>query len=251
MQALYTKLRPYIYIALIVLVSTFFLWLPFFLRVNQWISLPIPENNFRYIFRHFDGLLYLIAAKTFYSAAALGKVVLDIPLETRYYAAHLPLYPITLILLAPFVGFLKALVVSTVGFTILLGWLFYYLVTHFKLTKHPLLLTTVLMFLPRFVVVRAVGAPESMFLFFILLSLLTFEKKHYFWAGLAGGLAAMTKSPGLLLAPAFFLVIAERFYKTRKFDFSTAWLVLIPGGFLVVCLIYLVQYSPYTSIFCI
>lgn len=249
MHPLYTKLRPYLYITLIVLGSTLLLWLPFLLRASRWITIPIEDSNFRYIFRHYDGLLYLIAAKTFYSAHALGKIVLDTPISVQYYAAHLPLYPITLILLAPFVGFLKALVVSTVGFTLFLGYLFYYGITQFRLTKHPLILTTILMFLPRFAVVRSIGAPESMFLFFILLCLFSFEKKHYAIAGIAGALATMTKSPGLLLFPALVLVLIERYIKTRKIDYSSFWILLVPCGFLAVCIIYAVQYGDFFAYF--
>ncbi len=249
MQALYTKARPYFAIFFIIIVSTVILWLPFYSRVSTWIALPIEQNNFRYIFRHFDGLLYVIAAKTFYNAEELGKIVLDVSLDPRYYAAHLPLYPMTLIALAPFVGYLKALVVSTVGFTIAVSVLFYFVLRKFNLTKHPLALTTIFLFLPRFLVVRAVGAPESMFLFFILLSLFAFEKKYYLLAGIAGALAAMTKSPGILLFPALFMALLERFSKTKKFELPSLWIFLIPCGFLAVCLIYAVQYGNFFAYF--
>ena len=54
------------------------------------------------------------------------------------------------------------------------------------------------------------GAPESLFLFLVLASLLFFERKQYVLAGLFGGLSVMTKTPGILLFPAYLFVFLEQ-----------------------------------------
>ncbi len=71
----------------------------------------------------------------------------------------------------------------------------------------------------------------------------------YFWAGLAGALATMTKSPGLLLLPALIATLGERYLKMRKVEYRSLWLLLIPCGFLAVCLIYYVQYGNFFAYF--
>ncbi|PIP64483.1 hypothetical protein COW96_02250, partial [Candidatus Roizmanbacteria bacterium CG22_combo_CG10-13_8_21_14_all_33_16] len=57
---------PYFTLTMIVLVSTLILWLPFILRFSHWLGLSISESNFLYIYKHYDGPLYIIPAKSFY-----------------------------------------------------------------------------------------------------------------------------------------------------------------------------------------
>jgi len=95
--------------------------------------------------------------------------------------------------------------------TVALVLFFYFLLKKFNLTKNPLILASILLFLPRFLVVRSTGAPESLFMLLILLSLYFFEMENYWVAGLLGGLATMTKSPGILLFGAYILVFIEKY----------------------------------------
>ena len=64
--------------------------------------------------------------------------------------------------------------------------------------------------------VRSVGAPETLFIFFVLASLYFFESKKYILAGLFGVLSVMTKSPGVLLFIAYILCFVEMYIKDRK-----------------------------------
>jgi hypothetical protein len=118
MKILYpTNLRPYIIIALITLCSTLILWLPFIL-----------SNNFDTVLRHWDGPLYIIPAKTLYDInnPLIQENILG--LGDKYFAAHLPGYPLTLKVLAPFVGYPRATVVATLLASMLLFSAFYYVV---------------------------------------------------------------------------------------------------------------------------
>ncbi len=212
------------------------------------------------IYRQYDGPLYIVPAKTFYDPAKIEQLKLETGLSTKYYAAHLPLYPvlIRLMSLIPIgnLKYLKSMIGINLLSTIGLVLFFYYLLKKFNLTKNPLMLASVLLFLPRFLVVRSAGAPESLFMLLILLSLFFFEKEKFWLAGLFGGLATMTKTPGILLFPAYMFVLFESFVipvktgiQSKMFNFKWLYLLLIPLGLLVVFGIYAVQYKDFFAYF--
>jgi hypothetical protein len=231
---------------MVVLTSTVIAWAPF-----------IMKGEFSTIYKHFDGPLYIIPAKTGYNPTTFKQIDREptLPHNPLYYAAHLPLYPFCIYLGSYVVGFLKSMLGVTVLSSILLAWLFYYILKKLNITKHPLLLTTFFLFLPRFLVVRSVGSPESLFLLFIMSSLFFFEKKNYLFAGLLGGLATMTKTPGILLFPAYVLTLIEPSIfphiqnEKRRFDMRWVYLLLIPFGLLVVFGIYYIQYNDFFAYF--
>jgi hypothetical protein len=249
------RIIPYCTLLLIVLTSTIIAWAPF-----------IAKGEFQTIYKNFDGPLYIIPAKTGYNPAAIQQLNRDasIPQNPLYFAAHLPLYPLCIYIGAFAVGFLKSMLGVTFISTIALSWMLYYLLKKFELTKHPLLLASLFLFLPRFLVVRSVGSPEPMFMFFVLSSMFFFEKKNYLLAGLMGGLATMTKTPGVLLFPAYFLAIIEPYVipepalskvegkvgiQSKIFNFKFLYLFLIPLGLLLVFLIYNAQYGDFFAYF--
>lgn len=88
-----SNIKSYFTVIFFVLVSTFFVWLPFLLKSNLWYGIEIPNSNTQYIYRNFDGPLYIIPAKTFYNKEAIEKIGLELALPAKYFAAHLPLYP--------------------------------------------------------------------------------------------------------------------------------------------------------------
>lgn len=238
-------LRPYLFIILLVLVSTFVLWLPFLFKLYG--------LSFLDIYKHYDGVLYIIPAKTFYEVTKIDVpgvgFILSLPLSPIYFAAHLPLYPIFIRLFSLFVGYLKSMILVNLGFTILFSIFFYYLVKKLKITEKPLILTSVMLFLPRFLVIRSVGAPESIFILFTFLSLFFFESKKYFFSGIAGGLAVMTKAPGILLFFVYGLTIIEEFIRTRKFKLQWLYILFIPAGLIMVFAWYLKQYGDFFAFF--
>ena len=236
------RIYSYLILTLIVLISSLVLW---------------RSVGFLNIYKHYDGPLYIVPAKTFYKPLAIEKLGLEIPLSNNYFAAHLPLYPILIRLtreIGAVVGikelaYLKSMVGVNLLATIGLVLFFYYLLKKFKLTKNPLILASVLLFLPRFLVVRSVGSPESLFMLLILLSLFFFEKERFWLAGLFGGLATMTKTPGILLFGAYGLVFIEKLIKDRKFNWNWLGVSLIPFGLLAVFGIYAVQYKDFLAYF--
>jgi hypothetical protein len=172
-------------------------------------------------------------AKTFYyfDTAFAKKDLLG--LSPNYFAAHLPLYPVLIKSSAFLIGYLKSMLFWPVVFACLYGCFFYYFVQKLSLSKRPLLLTLVaLFFTPRFLVARVVGAPETIFLFWLLVSVYFFLVKKYWWAGLFGALATLTKSPGILLFFAYFLFWFEHYLKTKKIQWQILGVFLIPFSLL-------------------
>src|SRR3989338_9695974 len=154
----------------IVLLSTLIFWFPFLFRFQSWLGFTISDSNFLYIYRHYDGLLYVVAAKTLYNVKLISTFPIDIGFDPKYFAAHLPLYPLLIRLFAPIFNYSKSSILVNILSTSILALFFYYLVKQFKLTKNPILLTSVFLMLPRFLIVRSIGAPESLFILLILLS---------------------------------------------------------------------------------
>ena len=202
-----------------VFLSTILVWLPFLIRSDNWLGLKIDRSSFDYVYRNYDGPLYVIAAKSFYDPRLIQSPTVGnfSELPPKYFAAHLPLYPVFIRAgreVLNFIGlntdnlaYLKSMLLVNLAVTTVLAGLFYFILKKFRLTNKPWLLTAVFLFLPRFLIARSVGAPESLFLLFILSSLYFFEKGKYLWAGLFGGLSVATKSPGILLFCAYRFVI--------------------------------------------
>ncbi|MBI5123784.1 glycosyltransferase family 39 protein [Candidatus Roizmanbacteria bacterium] len=240
------RIYSYLILTSIVLISTFVLW---------------RGVGFLTIYKHYDGPLYVVVAKTFYNPVKIEQLKLATTLNPKYFAAHLPLYPALIRVVREIgvfrkLGYLKAMVGVNLLSTIGLVLFFYYLLKKFKLTKNPLMLATVFLFLPRFLIVRTVGAPESLFILLILLSLFFFEKdlpagrQGKFWlAGLFGGLATMTKTPGILLFAGYGLVFIERLIKEKKISWHWLGIILIPLGLLGVFGLYGIQYKDFFAYF--
>lgn len=203
-----SNFKPYIYICIVTIISTLFVWLPFLLQLETFGGYNIETPGFLTVLKNWDGPLYIIPAKTWYNTDHPLFIQNLVSLPKEYFAAHLPGYPLSLYLFSPFVGFLKATVFSTLFFSILLFCFFYYFVKKYNLTKQPLFLTFVFMFItPRFLAVRATGSPESMFMLFTMMSIYYFMEKRFWLAGFLGGLATITKTPGILLFGGYGLYI--------------------------------------------
>ncbi len=216
-----------IFIIAVVLISTLLLYIPFLLKF--FIPGIVPKPDMSYIYKNYDGLLYIIPAKTWYNIESIRSLHIEQPLDPRYFAAHLPLYPIFIYLFS-FMGYVHSMIFVTILSTIALAVAFYLIVKNLKLSDNPFVLTLVFLFLPRFLVLRTVGAPESLFLLCILLSLYFFEKKRYLYAGLMGGLAVLTKTPGILLFVAYFLTLIEQHIKNKKISMANIWILIIPAS---------------------
>lgn len=195
--------RNIIIIILVSLFSTFLIWLPFFLRLESFWKMSLPAEGMATIMKNYDGLYYIVIAKSLYQPEIISSLF-SFDLPTIYYAAHFPLYPLLIKIGGLVVNHLWSMLSITLISSVLAVVVFYFFLKEFKLSKEPLWLTSLFLLFPaRWLVVRSVGSPEPLFIFWILTSFYFFKKKNYWWAGVFGGLAQLTKPPGILLFLAY------------------------------------------------
>jgi len=110
---------------MVVTTSTLLLWLPFLLKWSAIGHLKFPHPLSMYdLYKHWDGILYVVVAKTFYNIRDSVLLARPLGLPIPYFAAHLPLYPLLIKLLSP-LGYLRGMLLIPVGFAILYATFFY------------------------------------------------------------------------------------------------------------------------------
>lgn len=215
------SLKDLIFITLFTLFLTFLMWLPHLLALPNFWGLSFKEG-FSTIYRNYDGLEYIVIAKTFYSPQLIAQLPQSLP--ANYYAAHFPGFSYLILTLSPLLGYLKSMLFISLLFTCLSAAAFYFLVRDFKLSNHPLFLSLVFLILPaRWIIVHSIGSAEPLFIFFVIASLYAFLKYEQFsksgwlWlAAFAGVGAQLTRPPGILLALSFFLYIHYKAFLNSK-----------------------------------
>lgn len=258
MKFVNTKLRELLFIAFstIIIIST--VWLPHLLAVPNFWGLTFNEG-FSTIYRNFDGLEYIIIAKTFYDPTLISSLPQNLP--PNYFASHFPGYSILIYLVAPILGFLKSMLFISVLSTMLSAWVFYLLVSEFKLTRNPIFLSLLFLILPaRWVIVHSVGSSEPTFIFFILTAIyyfLKFEQSgkilNLISAAAAGGFAQLTRPPGILLFVALCLYILWKILSKKVLTFKAIVhylvLLIIPVTLLGVFFWYSQAYGDFLAYF--
>lgn len=246
-----------------VLLLTALIWLPHLLKVSSLFGLDFSAG-FNAIYRNFDGLEYVIIAKTFYNPEAIAS--LPQSLAAGYYASHFPGYALAIALFAPLLGFLKSMLFTSVLFTVLSALVFYFLVRDFKLTSQPLYLSLLFLLLPaRWLIVHSVGSAEPMFIFFTILTFYLFMKfeagKNYLFivlAALSGAAVQLTRPPGILLFLALALYIgwnilqggsADLIRRAISAKITYAPLILIPLTLLGMFYWYSLSYNDFLAYF--
>lgn len=238
-------------ILLATIIITFLVWLPHILAVPNFWGLSFKEG-FATIYRNFDGLEYVIIAKTDYNPQAISSLPQSLP--AMYFASHFPGYSILINVFASIIGYLKSMLFVSLVSTILAVWAFYLLVRDFKLTSNPLFLSFLFLILPaRWLIVHSVGSSEPTFILFIILAIYFFMKfeqaKKFMYiamAGIFGFLAQITRPPGVLLFIALLLFIFIKGNSNRLKYFP---LILIPLGLLGVFYLYGQSYGDFWAYF--
>ncbi len=199
-----SKFKEVAAILVISILPTLFLWIPFFFRLQSVWGIPIPQNGMGTIVANYDGPLYLVVAKTLYNPDLLGNFEFGLP--SSYYAAHFPLFPSLIRVFSSIFGFPYSMLFVTAVSSILAVYFFSQFIKDFVDKKHVLWITLVFAVFPaRWLIVRSVGSAEPLFSAAIIASLYYFRKEKYFWAGIWGAIAQLTKSPAILLFLAYFL----------------------------------------------
>ena len=179
------------------------------------------------VYRFWDGPNYLTIARTLYDVRPDNPLLAYVH-EPRYFLVHLPVYPL-LVRTLSIVGYQQALLLVSVLATCAATILFYRLCRDVWRVASPGFLTLVFLFLPpRWLLYRSTGSTEAVYMAFTLAAIFFFERSKVGRASAAGVLATLTRISGLMIAPAFAVVLWRR----RRFKELT-WLALIPAALAV------------------
>lgn len=254
------KLRGLAPVFLFSLLPTILIWIPFFLRIGQFWTIPLPKDGMATIVANYDGPLFLVVAKTLYNPEAI-KQNFQFSLPDIYYTAHYPLFPLLIRLVGSLINYPYAMLLVTVACSILATYFFKKLVSEFVSPKDINWMLFVFSVLPaRWLIVRSVGSSEPLFIASVIASIYYFRQKKYFSASLWGVAAQLTKSPGILLFISFVLTILAPTLKSVAFsslkqwfnrlNFKKTWpIIFIPVSLLILFYFYGINYGDFFAYF--
>jgi hypothetical protein len=174
------------------------------------------------VYRVWDGPNYLTIAKTLYTGIRDDNPLLAYVYVKSYFFVHLPFYPL-LIRAFSFVGYQRSMLFVSVLCTVVATILFYRLLRDVWKVPSAGWLTLVFLFLPpRWLLYRSVGSTEATYIMLVLASMHLFERKRMAGASLVAGLAALTRISGVMIAPAYGVLLLQR--KRWK---EIPWLLLV------------------------
>lgn len=172
--------------ALLGLAAQLLVWLPFAGRMDV-------------VVRHFDGPNYLVVAKTLYRPTEVNPLPGYIA-TPRYFAVHLPAYPLAVRAVAPVTGWRWALLAATAIFGMASAVAFVLWISDAApdVPWLPLLLAF-LVLPPRSFLYRGLGATEAPMALFVLLALWARGRDRTGLAVAAAALASICRINGVLL----------------------------------------------------
>jgi hypothetical protein len=177
------------------------------------------------VYRFWDAPNYLTIARTLYDVRPDNPLLAYVHTPT-YFLRHFPAYPL-LVRAFSFFGYEPALLLVSLLATAVATLLFYRLCRDVWKLASPELLTLVFLFLPpRWLLYRSTGSTEALYLAFTLGAIFFFERSHVARASVAGALATLTRISGLMIAPAFAVVLLRRRERLRR----VLWLSVIPAA---------------------
>lgn len=172
------------------------------------------------VYSVWDGPNYLTVARAGYDVQPSNPLLAYVH-ETTYFAVHLPVYP-ALVRALSFLGWQHALLLVSVASAAGAAVLFRRLCADVWKLPGAFWLALVFLFLPpRWLMFRSTGSTEATYALLAFGAILLFERGRTGWASLLGGLAGLTRTPGVLIAAAFAVVLLRR----RRFR-ELPWTVL-------------------------
>lgn len=254
------NLRLALYLLVLAIAPALAIWAPFFLGSKEVLGIPLPPGGMQIIAANYDGPLYIVIAKSFYNLQYIAANF-SFPLPLEYYAAHFPLYPALIRLLAIPLGYPWGMLTATLTGSALTIYYFYAFIRGYVSHKNALWLTALFAVLPaRWLIVRSVGSPEPLFVGALLASVYHFNKKQYVMAGIWGAIAQLTKSPGILLFIAYIgalilpklaeLATNHNFVKwVKTFEYRAYPILLIPLSLLALFYFYKMKFGDFFAYF--
>lgn len=247
------KNRYILTVVLVSLISLFTFWAPFKFSIPNIWGVEFGGAKMERIVSNFDGINFLIVAKTAYNPQKIEVEYADIlsGRQALYFSAHYPAYAGLIALLDTILSgpnaILGAIIISNVLLAVSLYWFFKW---YFGDEKMAATVATVALFFPaRMLAVRGVGSNELLFIFFVLSSLLLHAKKSRFGAAIMGSMAVLTRSPGIILFLAYlvqYLILDLGFMKKVKLFWPY---LLIPTSLLGLWIYYGYQFGSFWAYF--
>lgn len=207
-------------VILAAVLSVGIIWMPFLLKVEKFWGIEFGQANMQTIVSNFDGINFLIVAKTMYDPAVIE---IDYPSilsgrENLYFSAHYPGFPLLIKFFDIFLSGPNALLLAILASNMLLAIALYYF---FQLVsgkrKLAVFIAILALFIPaRMLSMRSVGSNETLFIPLVLGSLIMASKEKHALAAILGSLAVLTRSPGILLFGAYMLPLVFDIWKKRK-----------------------------------
>jgi hypothetical protein len=252
------NLKHFVLVATISLIPTILIWLPFILRLPTVWGIPLPEDGLGTVVKNYDGPLYIVVAKSFYDPEVIQRTF-QFNLPAEYYAAHLPLYPVLIRLVALISNFPYAMLLVTLASSVFCLWYFYLFIKQYTKDQAFWFTFVFALFPARWLIVRSIGSPEPLFLGAVIASVYYFQNKKYWLAALFGVIAQLTKSPAILLfiAYALYIVIPAIGYGFStsikntfvKFNWRAYPLILMPVALLGVFFLYQLRMNDFLAYF--
>lgn len=232
---------------LVTFLSSALIWLAFYKNIPQ--KLGFPQTSLETVFANYDGPNYMVIAKCGYDKDCIAQNF-SLPLPLEYYPAHLPGFPLLIKYFNLYVSTPKAMLLATLFGSLLFTLSSYYFYKLFFKEKTAFCLALLSIFFPaRLFVLRLVGAPETWFLSFILLSLIFFKRKNFWLSAIFAVLAQLLKSPGILLFGAYFAVALFDYLKTKKLNTNYLIYLLVPLSALGIFYYYYLQTGDFLAYF--
>lgn len=220
------RFSPVFLLLTITFVSTFLVWFGFYKNFPQ--KLGFPSTTLETVFANYDGPNYMVVAKCLYDKDCIAKNF-SLPQPLEYYPAHLPGFPLLIRYFSLFTNTPKGMLLATLFGSLFFSVVSFYFYKLFFKEKTAFWLAFLTIFFPaRLFVLRLVGAPETWFLSFTLLSIIFFKKKNLLISAIFAALSQLLKSPGILLFVAYFIIAVLDYLKTKKFNYRYLFYLLVP-----------------------
>ncbi|HWS48667.1 MAG TPA: hypothetical protein VN174_01280 [Candidatus Methanoperedens sp.] len=243
----FIKYRFQLLLLLITLLSSTLIWFAFYQNIPK--NIGFPNTTLETVYANYDGPNYMIVAKCLYNKDCIAKNY-SLPLSLEYYPAHLPGYPLLIRFFSFLVSTPKAMLLTVLFGSLLFTQTSFYFYKLFFKEKTAFWLAFLTIFFPaRLFVLRLVGAPETWFLSFILLSIIFFKKKNFWLSAIFAALSQTLKSPGILLFAAYFMIAFLDYLKTKKLNTNYLFYLLVPLTALGIFYFYYLQTGDFLAYF--
>jgi hypothetical protein len=225
------------------LIAAALFYLPFLVHAQSWAGIPFGGAGMERVYGMWDGPAYVTAAATLWDPNPENPVYGWFSAPPSDYTERFPLYPTTIRLLAPILGYWRgALIINLVASTAGTVLLYVFLRRWGPVRSAAFWLAFVAIFLPpRAFLYRYVGMSEPLFGLSLLAAAHAWKSERFALCGLAGAAAVAARPNGFLVAVGFGLLALGRGLAALR---SRRWhgvgrltpLLLMPAAFGVILL---------------